>query len=149
MKKCRLKSISAKKLAALGRVPHSTLAPATEPMKRTAKLKVKGKARFPKGVDEAYRAWIREQPCCVPLCVETVIRRAVGTWHGSEAAHVRSRGAGGADDGNLLPLCHTHHCEQHRIGIKSFAAKHGVDLRALAADYWHRCERDVLHVGTL
>lgn len=41
----------------------------------------------------------------------------------SDAAHVRSRGAGGGDEpGNLLPLCRNHHIEQHAHGWKRFLA---------------------------
>lgn len=52
--------------------------------------------------------------------------------HGSiEAAHVRSRGAGGTAR-DLVPLCAAHHREQHDHGIKTFAARYGLDLRAIA-----------------
>lgn len=53
---------------------------------------------------------------------------------GSECAHVKSRDAGGDDIGNCVPLCHAHHEEQHRIGIRSFQQRYGVDLYAIAAD---------------
>lgn len=48
-----------------------------------------------------------------------------------EAAHVRSRGAGGGRR-DLVPLCRGHHRQQHAIGIESFAARWGVDLRGEA-----------------
>lgn len=51
-----------------------------------------------------------------------------------QAAHVKSRGAGG-DSTHLIPLCTAHHAEQHAVGIKTFAAKYGLDLESLAAEY--------------
>ncbi len=52
-------------------------------------------------------------------------------WGPIEAAHVRSRGAGGTRR-DLVPLCSKHHREQHDTGIKTFAARHGIDLHAAA-----------------
>jgi hypothetical protein len=49
----------------------------------------------------------------------------------TEVAHVRSRGAGGGDD-QVVPLCGRHHGEQHRIGIRSFENRHGLDLAQVA-----------------
>ena len=48
-----------------------------------------------------------------------------------EAAHVRSRGAGG-NRRHLIPLCLAHHREQHDHGIKTFADKYSLDLHAEA-----------------
>ncbi len=50
----------------------------------------------------------------------------------SDPAHVKSRGAGGHDRGNTVPLCHAHHHEQHTIGIESFQAQYRIDLKAEA-----------------
>lgn len=49
-----------------------------------------------------------------------------------EAAHVRSRGAGG-DRRDLVPLCSGHHREQHQRGLPTFCTTHKLDLRAAAA----------------
>jgi hypothetical protein len=46
-------------------------------------------------------------------------------------AHVVSRGAGGGRF-DVVPLCDGHHTEQHRVGIRTFAASYGLDLRAAA-----------------
>ena len=54
-----------------------------------------------------------------------------GCWGPIEAAHVRSRGAGGTRR-DLVPLCARHHREQHDRGIRTFQERHGVDLRAAA-----------------
>lgn len=52
------------------------------------------------------------------------------------AAHVRSRGAGGADPNNLVPLCAMHHTYQHAVGTKTFEARCRVDLKPEAKKYW-------------
>jgi hypothetical protein len=46
-------------------------------------------------------------------------------------AHVKTRGSGGGRF-DVVPLCDGHHTEQHRIGIRTFAARYGLDLRAEA-----------------
>jgi 5-methylcytosine-specific restriction endonuclease McrA len=73
-------------------------------------------------------AWIAERGCLVCGRVP------------ADAAHVKSRGAGGGWDRNLVGLCRTHHTEQHTIGIKTFQTKYNVDLKAEAeaiSDEWH------------
>ena len=50
---------------------------------------------------------------------------------GSEPAHNPSIGAGGGRF-DIVPLCAHHHAEQHQHGVKTFAAKYGLDLRAEA-----------------
>lgn len=111
------------------------LARGTPPRRSGKRIKAKGKARFKVSgqPDRAYRAWIRKQVCAIP---------ATSTWLPDwslraviHACHVRSRGAGGRDYGNLVPMCATHHQEQHSIGQRSFEKRHGVNLKALAAYY--------------
>ena len=48
-----------------------------------------------------------------------------------EAAHAKSRGAGG-DRRHLIPLCAAHHAEQHRRGVRTFEHLYDLDLRAEA-----------------
>jgi len=48
-----------------------------------------------------------------------------------EAAHVRSRGAGGTRR-DLVPLCQGHHREQHARGVVTFEKTYGVNLDAEA-----------------
>lgn len=51
-----------------------------------------------------------------------------------QLAHVRTGGMGRkADWTYTVPLCHTHHREQHQHGVKTFQAKYGLDLTAAAA----------------
>ena len=66
--------------------------------------------------------YVRGMPCLVGVSCSGPI----------EAAHVRSRGAGGTRR-DLVPLCQAHHREQHQRGKRSFAESHGLDLEAAAA----------------
>lgn len=68
---------------------------------------------------------VRSLPCCLAWprgngleCLGPV-----------ECCHVTSRGAGGKDRGNTVPMCHGHHMMQHAMGITSFQATFRVDLR--------------------
>jgi len=58
-------------------------------------------------------------PCVVRGCDE---------WP-TQAAHVKSRGAGGKAESNIVSLCAEHQQQQHQIGILSFQARHEIDLR--------------------
>lgn len=91
-------------------------------MRRT-RLKVKGRSRFPRQRTPGYAQFIRENPCA--LC---------GSYP-TECAHVKSRGAGGADIDNCLALCHRCHADSHTEGIKSFATRWRVSLEAIAKAY--------------
>lgn len=86
--------------------------------------------RLSKLRDKSYLSWIGGLPCGAPK----------GSHHGPvDAAHVKSRGAGGADFGNLIPLCRWHHARQHEVGIQTFAELHwgSVDeLRRIAAEVY-------------
>ena len=85
--------------------------------------------RFPKTVDESYRRWIRERPCLCRLVAGGFCDGVV------EADHVKTRGAGGADRKNLVPLCSHHHRRKHEMGRKSFEAFYALDLAAKALDF--------------
>jgi hypothetical protein len=81
-------------------------------------------------------AWIRSRECVVPTfspagVYEARGNRCVGKL---EAAHIRSRGAGG-DATDLVPLCHKHHSQSHTIGIQTFERRYQIDLTACAATY--------------
>lgn len=58
----------------------------------------------------------------------------------SEAAHVKSRGAGGTSE-HLVPICTAHHYEQHTIGIKTFQDKYHLDLTLEALEYESRWQQ--------
>ncbi|MCA9329230.1 hypothetical protein KDA11_01160, partial [Candidatus Saccharibacteria bacterium] len=73
------------------------------------------------GVDERITI-INAMPCCVDGCTRSP----------SVNMHTRSRGAGGTYR-DIIPACQMHHDESHRLGIKTFATKYGLDLSTLAA----------------
>lgn len=55
----------------------------------------------------------------------------------SDPCHIRSRGAGGADEeANLLSCCREHHQEQHQIGFVRFAERYPAVRRHLEARGW-------------
>ena len=105
---------------------------------RGKRSKRSGGNLFPGYIDEAYRTWIRGRQCLIagraPRWV-SLHNRCEGV---TQAAHIRSRGAGGADHQNLLPLCVLHHHEQHEIGKLSFEARYTLSLRDEAASLWKR-----------
>jgi hypothetical protein len=104
-----------------------------KPPQRKTRVKARnakrGGSRFPKRRDPAYCEWVRGFACCVRACL---------TGARMECAHVKSRGAGGGDIGNCVPLCFSHHDQQHRLGIKTFQATHSVDLAAIARNLGER-----------
>jgi hypothetical protein len=114
-------------LARTGRLPRRT--------RMAAKNAKRGGHRFPKGVDEAFREYVRGLPC---------LMRSHAPWWSDlwqcdgpvECAHVKTRGAGGADAGNIVPLCRRHHAMQHAVGIRTFQSDFALDLRAAAARVW-------------
>jgi hypothetical protein len=79
-----------------------------------------------------HEKWVRGHDCVVPGCVSREI----------EFMHLRSAANSGT---GLKPHssfgvsgCRQHHAEAHRIGHDSFAAKYGIDLWALAAEFTRR-----------
>jgi hypothetical protein len=117
-------------------------------LRRTGRLKTEGKRSkksggqlFPRRHDPVYRQWIRTQYCVVHGHVLTdagsqqlrvFVSPDVRYWHGCEGpiegCHVKSRGAGGSDRGNMVAMCWRAHQEQHCIGIKSFQARWSINL---------------------
>ena len=72
---------------------------------------------------------IRELPC---LVAEYGGRGCDGRV---EAAHVKSRGAGGLAK-DLVPLCTGHHRELHDHGVKTFQCTQMLDLASEADRLW-------------
>lgn len=100
-------------------------------LKRRTPLKRKGRERgkpMP-----ALRAWIRLRPCVLHSTVPDA-PHACYTIAPSECAHAPRVKAHG-DVNNVIPLCHHHHMEYHRLGRAGFAAKYGLDLEELAREY--------------
>ena len=97
-----------------------------KPLTRKTPMKKRNEKRRERLFEEqfgsvAFVKWVNLQECAIPGC---------GGWP-CEAAHVVSRGAGGTA-ADIIPLCKTHHQNQHDVGIETFASEHGVDTRALA-----------------
>lgn len=81
----------------------------------------------------AHMQWVRS-------CFE-----CVAAGHGNcsgkmEAHHIREGQAGGMGmkpgDDLVVPACAAHHSEGHTIGWKTFEAKYGQDLSAVAQKLW-------------
>ena len=79
----------------------------------------------------AHRDWVRGHFCSVPGCQLMPI----------EVAHVNrasTRGTGQkSSDAFCVSLCREHHAESHR-GEKTFEAKHGIRLLALAEQFYRK-----------
>ncbi len=73
--------------------------------------------------------WVRGFQCCVPNCSG----RPVIPHHVRSAGNA---GMGEKDDRYAVPLCNDHHISGHQIGWRTFEAKHGLDLEALAEQLW-------------
>ena len=80
----------------------------------------------------AHREWVREHRCCVPACQLMPI----------ECAHVRTAATAGmgmkSSDAFCLSLCRDHHAEQHRLGEQTFQKRHGINMTALAREFYER-----------
>jgi hypothetical protein len=115
--------------------------PDAKPLARGAPLpkrnaKRKGH-RFPKNVDEPYREFIRGLSCSADESFLPWFCRHLGSIDckgAVECAHVKTRGAGGKDRGNCVPLCTAHHRQQHDVGIKTFAEWYDLDLADMARE---------------
>lgn len=71
----------------------------------------------------AHLAFIRSLPCIVCFRERNI-----------EAAHVGRRGMGQkCSDLETLPMCNTHHREQHRIGLRQFQRSYELDVPELLA----------------
>lgn len=95
--------------------------------------------------DPAYQAWVRGQPCLLSgrsvapagmAASRYYVVPGVKYWHQCwgpvQVCHVKSRGAGGDDRANIVPLCAGGHAQQH-TGIQSFQRYWDLDLCAAAA----------------
>lgn len=112
--------------------------PARVSLKHGKRMKQRNAKRqghmFPKAVSQERRAFIRSLPCV--LAFEP---SAPGHHHSHDCTshtrccHLKSRGSGGKDEGNMWPGCDAAHAEQHRLGAPDFAIKWRVDLVAECA----------------
>lgn len=81
--------------------------------------------RGPEYEDPEYLKKIEALPCTVYM----VASRAspYECWGSIVAHHVRTKGAGGKDKGNTIPLCGRHHREWHDKGRISWQMKYNID----------------------
>ena len=86
--------------------------------KARAAIRRKGKPRFKGGKDPNFLKWIRTLPCAI-VARDPKLNQYCQVP--IQAAHIVSRGAGGMDRGNVIPLCQAAHREQHLHGIEWFA----------------------------
>ena len=80
----------------------------------------------------AHRAWVRSHRCVVPgsqlMPIECMhVRRAANAGTGFKPS-----------DAFTASGCMEHHAECHRIGERTFERKHGIDLLALAREFYER-----------
>lgn len=105
----------------------------------------RGRPRFKNRRDPAFIRWVRRQPCIITglrtgsIWKDTRSRRRIARIH---PCHIESRGAGGYDRGNVVSMQAWLHREQHRIGILTFQAKYGIDLKARAVELAQRYEME-------
>jgi len=94
-----------------------------------ARIKTKSEKADAGKRSPAHRAWVRGFACCVPGCDARPI----------ECAHVRRANNSGMgfkpSDAFTVSLCRDHHAESHR-GEQTFERKHGLDLMALAREFF-------------
>jgi fructoselysine-6-P-deglycase FrlB-like protein len=67
-----------------------------------------------------YRAWVKTKRCVV--CNQL----------GVDPDHLATVGAGGSDF-TCYPLCRIHHDERHTAGVKTFEARHRLNLWKIVA----------------
>jgi len=94
----------------------------------------KQKKRFAYLRDPARCDFVRAQPCLLSRW-GMLPHQCFGTV---QVAHVQSRGAGGGDRGNIVPLCLGAHNEQHTAGTRTFEHRWNLDLE-LAAQHYEAC----------
>lgn len=76
-----------------------------------------------------YAEWIARKVCCV--CSGQAYHEDVGEWL-SIPHHVKTRGAGGKEEGNLVPLCQSCHNRIHAMGAARFQDMCGVSVYLIA-----------------
>lgn len=100
-------------------------------------LRAKGGSRFPKRRNLAYQRWIRRHKCLI--CGRQPV----------DGAHVKTKGSGGDDVDNMVPLCREHHQKQEGRN-KAFNQRYNIDLRAVAKEFGDRWrEREAARNGDL
>ena len=76
------------------------------------------------------RAFIDSQPCVYCANVHESLRRYGPRTH----HHIRTRGSGGKDENNMIPVHWICHAIAHSVGFKRFEEGCGRDLKAYAVE---------------
>lgn len=96
------------------------------------RINVREERGKPKLRSPAHKAWVRLHGCVVPGCQGRPI----------EAMHIRRAASTGVgfkpSDAFTASGCSTHHRECHTIGEKSFERRYGIDLMALAQEFYRK-----------
>jgi len=79
----------------------------------------------PREKNPEYVKFIRSLPCLA--CKKP----------GCDPHHIKSRGAGGGDSANLVPLCRVHHTMIHTYGRRTFEKKFHISLLVMAVNLWN------------
>jgi len=93
-----------------------------------------------------FREFIRRIPCVVCQLVYSRQNKDTGIEfdyvpeliHVSDPHHVKSRGAGGPDAENLVPLCRKHHTLWDEFGPTEFQVRFNVNLKETAVELYER-----------
>jgi len=90
--------------------------------------------------DPEYRRWLREEWCILHLEPYGFTGGCdhFGEFGLAEAAHTQNNGLSSkGPDSSCVPLCRKHHRE-YDGGRAAFEKKYGVDMKALAKEYYAR-----------
>jgi hypothetical protein len=101
----------------------------TKPLKRTPVRTRRTKPRRRAGACRPYLDWLKLQPCCITGM------RSDASGYGVDPAHIKTRGSGGDDLYNAVPLIRRLHDIQHQMGWPEFEKWYGIGAKALAQEY--------------
>ena len=91
----------------------------------------RGGHRFPDGVNEPLRTFVRELPCAIHGLNHPSAGLAHLCWGEVVCAHIKTRGSGAPDDDNVVPLCLKAHVLQEGNTAR-FEASYGIRLKPIA-----------------
>ena len=79
-----------------------------------------------------YKQFISQQYCAA--CGSPGVRHDDGVFYNAPA-HLKSKGSGGGEESNLLPLCYECHTEQHKLGWPEFEKRNEINAAQIAAKF--------------
>jgi hypothetical protein len=71
--------------------------------------------------DDAYRRWVKSQPCII---------QNKSCWGPIDPHHVGHYGQGRANDYNTVPLCRRHHDQAQSLRRVEFESRYGISFSA-------------------